>query len=161
MSKHFSIKKLTLIVLMLICFLGMSTSVKANPITKPTSTIEKKVVAADPSIASEGKIFEDRSEGKEMGCEDEHIAGIRDILSKIYTLIRFSVPVIIIIYSVVEFAGVVVSGEQENMEKAKKHFVVRLLIGILVLLVPVLLEVPLKLAGIIDSNLSDVVCKIF
>ena len=48
------------------------------------------------------------------------------------------------------------------MQKAKKDFIIRLIVGILILFIPILLEVIFKLAGIINEgeNLSDIVCSI-
>ena len=76
----------------------------------------------------------------------------------IFNIIRFLVPTVIIIYSVIDFAGVVVSGEQDSMEKAKKHFIQRIIIGVLILLVPSILNIILKLAGIIDRDIMEYFC---
>jgi len=84
-----------------------------------------------------------------------------EIITTIFNLIRFLVPIIIIILSVINFVGVVISGENEKMEKAKKNFVIRLVIGFAILIVPAILEVILKLAGLIETDLAEVTCKLF
>ena len=64
--------------------------------------------------------------------------------------------------STISFLTIVVSGDSEKMQKAKKDFIIRLIVGILILFIPILLEVIFKLAGIINEgeNLSDIVCSI-
>ena len=81
----------------------------------------------------------------------------------ILNILRFGIPTAIIVLSVIDFVGVVLSGESEKMEKAKKRFVTRLLVGILILFIPAIIELLLKLSGIIGKNekLTDIVCKIF
>ena len=81
-------------------------------------------------------------------------------VKKIYTLLRILVPTLIIILSVIDFLGVVLSGESEKMEKAKSKFIKRIIIGILFILMPFILEFILKMAGVIDSSLADVVSRI-
>lgn len=85
------------------------------------------------------------------------------IVKKLYALIRFLVPAIIIVLSVLDFTGIVLSGETEKMEKAKKRFVIRIVSGMLVLFVPAILEMLLRLAGIIESNedLVNAACNLF
>lgn len=88
------------------------------------------------------------------------IEGIKKYISWTYNLLRFAIPLLIVVLSTVEFVGVVLSGEDEKMEKAKKHFIIRLVIGVVAILVPYLLEFILRLGGIIHSDLSDIACNI-
>lgn len=94
------------------------------------------------------------------GCE--RLGGLNNYIKMIYNLLRFSIPLIIIVLSAISFLSVVFSGEDEKMEKAKKAFIIRLIVGFIILLVPSVLELVLKEAGIIESNnsLTDVVCNI-
>lgn len=107
------------------------------------------------------KLEQDKSditESKTIDCKQ--LGGIGTIIKSIYNIIRFLVPVLIIVYSVIEFLTVVLSGENEKMEKAKKHFIIRIIVGLLFLFIPAILELLLSIAGIVDSgNLSDIVCN--
>lgn len=80
-----------------------------------------------------------------------------------YTLIRFLLPILVIIFSVIDFVGVVLSGETEKMEKAKKRFAIRLIVAVIILFIPAIIELLLKLAGIIDSGagLVEFTCNLF
>ena len=62
----------------------------------------------------------------------------------------------------IDFVGVVLSGETEKMEKAKKKFIIRLLVGAAFLFIPALLELLLRIIGIIESGqgLAEFTCNI-
>lgn len=78
-----------------------------------------------------------------------------------YKFLKYAIPVLIIIFSVFDFLGVVFSGESEKMEKAKSKFIKRLIIGVIILLLPSIIEFILKLAGINGghSDLPSMVCN--
>ena len=100
------------------------------------------------------------SDDLEAKCKK--IEKIKPYISTIYTLLRYAAPALIIIFSTIEFTGVVLSGEDEKMEKAKKHFITRLIVGIVVLILPFILEFIFRLAGLLpgEYKLSDLVCYI-
>lgn len=80
-----------------------------------------------------------------------------------YGILRFLVPTLIIVFSMIEFLTVVFSGDAEKMQKAKKRFVLRIVIGVLFLFIPLILELILRMAGIIGSKetLADVTYEFF
>lgn len=88
---------------------------------------------------------------------------VGDYISGAYTLIRYLIPTLIVILSTADFVGVVFSGEQDKMEKAKYKFMMRLIIGVVALLIPFLFELILKLAGVIGGgeSLADIACGFF
>ena len=131
----------------------------------------KSLILKDDKKNSKGTYFEELglvsvlkkgpSDGNEKdGCKS--LGTTKSILTNIYSFIRFLIPTVIIVLSVIEFLGVVLSGENEKMEKAKKRFVTRLIVGFVILIIPSILELIFKLAGILGSNenLTDVVCNI-
>ena len=92
----------------------------------------------------------------------EKIDGIKEYIVMAFKFLRFVVPALIIILSTIDFVGVVASGEDEKLTKAKKNFVIRLIVGVVILLLPFILELILKIAGILgaDESLSDSVCNV-
>lgn len=92
----------------------------------------------------------------------EKIGGIKEYIVGAFKFLRFIVPALIIILSAIDFIGVVASGEDEKLGKAKKHFVIRLIVGIAIILLPFILEFILKIAGILDTDesLSDSICNV-
>lgn len=93
-------------------------------------------------------------------CDTANGTKMLKYIRMIYTVLRYAVPALIVIFSTIDFLGVVMDGDQEHMAKAKKRFVWRLIIGLIIMLLPAVIEFMLKLAGIIDQSLVDVVCKI-
>lgn len=93
----------------------------------------------------------------------QRLGGTVKYLKILYKFLKYAIPTLIIVFSTFEFLGVVFSGDDEKMEKAKKHFVNRLIIGIVILLVPVILETGLRMGNVINKSedLSDVACGIF
>lgn len=89
--------------------------------------------------------------------------GVGKYISGAYTLIRYLIPTLIVMLSTADFVGVVFSGEQDKMEKAKYKFMMRLIIGVVALLIPFLFELILRLAGVIGSgdSLADIACNLF
>lgn len=92
-------------------------------------------------------------------CDKLNDAGVLAYIKIFYTLLRFIAPTIIIVLSTIDFIGVVLSGDNDSMEKAKKKFIQRLIIGVVLLLLPALLEFLLKLAGY-SGSLVDATCKL-
>lgn len=88
--------------------------------------------------------------------------GAMSYVQKGYSLLRFLIPVIIIVFSIIDFTTVVLSGKDDSMEKAKKNFVTRIVVGIIILFVPFILETILKLSGILEpgEDLVNIACNI-
>lgn len=88
-----------------------------------------------------------------LGTTFKYIKGL-------YNFIRFIVPALIVVFSSIDFASVVLSGEADKLQKAKKNFIIRLIVGIAILFIPIILESLLKIAGILGSgdNLIDLAC---
>lgn len=84
------------------------------------------------------------------------------IISTLYNIIKFLIPIIIIVFSIIDFMSVVLSGENEKMEKAKKRFITRIIVGLALLFVPSIIELLLRLSGILGKGetLADITCNI-
>lgn len=87
------------------------------------------------------------------------LGGAKKYITWVFNLLRYLVPTLIIILSTIEFIGVVLSGEDEKMEKAKKHFIIRLIVGIVIILIPFFVEFFLKIIGV-SGSFNDIVCNI-
>lgn len=99
---------------------------------------------------------------KKNMCDKLESSGLLKHIKNFYNLLRFMAPVIIIVYSIIDFVGVVLSGNDDSMEKAKKRFVQRLIIGVAILFIPAILEFLLRLAGITSSHegLVEATCNL-
>ncbi len=60
-----------------------------------------------------------------------------DALNKyVYVPIKWAVPILLIVLTSVDFAGVVFSGKKENMDKAKNNFMKRLVAALIIFFAP-------------------------
>ena len=64
-------------------------------------------------------------------------------------LIQIAIPVIIIIMTIIDFSGVVFSGEDKNFKAAGSKFIKRLVIGAIVILLPMLIAFLIDLSGVL------------
>lgn len=76
-------------------------------------------------------------------------------LKKTYNLIKFAVPIIIIAMSIIDFIKATVSQDQKEINKAASKLVKRLAIGVLIFVLPTILEFLFKIASV-DSGLYGI-----
>ena len=69
-------------------------------------------------------------------------------LKQILNIIKFFVPILIIGLAVADFVKAITAQSQDELKKAVNKLIKRLIIGILIFVLPTLLEFILKLAGI-------------
>lgn len=84
------------------------------------------------------------------------------LLRQVYTLLRYLIPVLIIVLSIVDFMKVVLSGEEKVFKEAWNYFIKRIIIGIVILLVPILIKMLINMAHINGiykiGNGNDIFC---
>ena len=73
----------------------------------------------------------------------------------LWNIIRFGIPVLIIIFGMLDFAKVVLSGEEKSMKEALNKFLKRVIAGIIVLLAPVLIQTIFNIVGFSDNCISN------
>jgi hypothetical protein len=81
-------------------------------------------------------------------CDGIFSGNFGSMLKQILALIRFAVPILIIGLSTVDFVKSAASQNQDEIKKAANKLVKRLIIGVVIFILPTLLEVILKLADI-------------
>lgn len=82
-------------------------------------------------------------------CED---AGETiNLLNKIYTLLRYLIPVLVIGLSIVDFIKVVVSGDEKAYKNAWNKFIKRVIIGVVILILPALLSLLIRISGVLET----------
>lgn len=72
---------------------------------------------------------------------------ITDILKQIIDLIQLAVPIIIIILTIIDFVGIVLSGEDKNFKAAGSKLIKRLIIGAAIIFLPMLLAFIIDMSG--------------
>ena len=125
-----------------------------------------KIYDTDDSINGEGGSYQEPNEGTEnpgstipgveASCDliDSEIwAEIRKILSWVQIL----VPIIIIAMGMIDFSKAVLADDQAAIKKATGNFVKRLIVGVAIFLIPIVLDVILKLVELPEVQGS--LCK--
>ena len=84
-------------------------------------------------------------------CEDlftgnEDSEKMLKIIKMLFTLSRISIPLIIIGMGSMDFVKCIFSGNEDGMKKAQSKFMKRILIGVVIFLVPSLLQYILEIA---------------
>lgn len=128
----------------------------------PNETRSKQEIWADEVMDTLFAVKKSRKQEKQTGVafKCENMPKTFGYVKGIYNFMRFIVPALIVVFSTIDFASVVITGEDDKMVKAKKNFIIRLIVGIAILFIPIILESLLKLAGILESgdNLIDLAC---
>jgi hypothetical protein len=92
---------------------------------------------------------EDETDGTtNVDCNTIFGGKFGELLKDILSLLRFAVPILIIGLSVVDFIKAVAAQDQNEIKKAANKFAKRLLIGVIIFLLPTLLDLILDLAGV-------------
>lgn len=78
------------------------------------------------------------------GCDT--LGGLGNWLSKIYTIIKFAVPILIIAMGIKDFVQALTSGKDDALKKAGNSFIKRLIMGAVFVILPILIEMILTIA---------------
>ncbi len=81
------------------------------------------------------------------------------MIDTIMEYVRIIVPILIILLGTVDFAKAVIAGKEDNMKKAQKDFVIRIIAGVAVFFVPVLIDIIMDLAEIVWQGEGYKICN--
>lgn len=87
-----------------------------------------------------------------------------DLINKINSylkIIKISVPILLLVYGIMDFVKALFSPEEGEMKKAQQTFMKRLLIAVLIFLVPILVNLLLNLANQVWSTITPGTCGIY
>lgn len=76
-------------------------------------------------------------------------------------IIKISVPILLLVYGVIDFTKALFSADEEAMKKAQKTFIQRLFVAILIFIVPTLVDLLLNLANEAWSAITPGRCGIY
>mgnify|MGYP001040041754 CR=1 FL=1 len=71
-----------------------------------------------------------------------------EYLKQIYNLLKFAVPILILLYAIIDFIKALAAQDDSELKKAANKLVKRLIIGVLIFVLPTILEIFLDLAGV-------------
>ena len=87
-----------------------------------------------------------------------------DMVKAAIDLIQLSIPIIIVILTIIDFTGIVLSGEDKNFKAAGTKLVKRLLIGAAIIFLPMLLTFIIDMSGVLvpyGIERNDLFCSLF
>lgn len=83
-----------------------------------------------------------------------------DKINSYLNIIKIAVPIILIALGIVEFSKAVFAGQEDQMKKAQKNFIKRLIIAIIIFFVPTIVNLILQLANKVWPIIESSSCKI-
>jgi len=82
--------------------------------------------------------------------EDGNFNTLGQALQDVFSLIKFAAPILVIVLSTMDYIKAITSHDAEDLKKANGKFVKRLVIGILIFLLPYLLDFIFEIFGVYD-----------
>ena len=128
-----------------------------------TEAICTQLQTVDQNNSSNGFAGVTFDEVNLLDCDElfgEESEELKDLIKIIYNLVKILIPLIIIGFSVLDFAKAVLSGSEDNMKKTTQRFIKRILVAVAIFLVPALLKVILTISYSIWGILSPDFCGI-
>ena len=82
------------------------------------------------------------------------------LVNEILLYPKFIVPILLVLYGTLDFFKAVTAGKEDEMKKAQKTFVKRLIIGVAIFLIPAMMNVIMWLADMAWKGLGYTSCGI-
>lgn len=82
------------------------------------------------------------------------------LIDEVLNYVRIIVPILVIILGMLDLAKAVVAGNPDEMKKAQKRFIRRLIAGVAVFFVPLLVDLVMGLADIVWEGLGYSTCSL-
>lgn len=95
---------------------------------------------------------------KIKSCEDLFSDTTRGLINSIMKWIRILVPLLLIVFGILDFSKAVFSSNEDNMKKIREKFIKRIVAAVLVFLVPIFVNLILDLASTVWSNINSDTC---
>lgn len=91
-------------------------------------------------------------------CEDLFGKDLIEIIDNVMKYIRILVPVLLLIYGTTDFFTAVFSSDEETMVSKRKRFFKRLIAAAIVFIVPIFVNLVLKLGNMVWNDIHDDTC---
>lgn len=124
------------ILLVFIFFVGLGV-VSAKPLS---------LVEPETSIRLEG---EATCEGV-LGSKDDS-SSVAYLLQEIFDIMKIASPVLVLVFSILDFLGAVASQDKDRLIKAVKNTFIRVIVGLLVFTIPFLCNFLFELTGMYST----------
>ena len=112
-----------------------------------------KILSPDRCLSDYNKCIEEQC-GDIFGDKDVE-GSLAYLINKVLLYVRIIVPILIIVLGMLDLAKAVVASKEDEMRKAQKTFVKRIIIGVVVFFIPVLVNLLMSFADMIWENYSS------
>lgn len=85
---------------------------------------------------------------------------IRYLVDEILQYVRIIVPILVIVFGIIDFAKAVIASKEDEMKKAQSTFIKRLIIGVAFFFIPIFVDIIMDLADIVWEGLGYTTCDI-
>ena len=93
-------------------------------------------------------------------CDELFDASIKEIINDILGYVRIIVPILVITLGTLDFAKAVIASKEDEMKKAQKTFIKRVVIGVAFFFTPAIVNVLMNLANLAWQGLGYTSCGI-
>lgn len=83
---------------------------------------------------------------------------IQETINDVMKIIRLVVPILLLIFGVLDFAKATFSSKEENMENNRKKFFKRIIAALIVFIIPLFVKLVLKIANNVWENINSETC---
>ena len=139
---------------------GMTEEEFNNGITQNVNSYKRQNTdsGANPN-AHYGSEGIETSDGT-MTCEELFDSSIIELINDILKYTKYIVPGIILVLGTLDLFKAVIAGKEDEMKKAQKTFIKRVIIGVCVFLVPVFINAIIWIANIAWQGLGYATCSL-
>lgn len=137
-------------------FDDVDTKCAAEGITKvgavKQANTEKALVAVSVVHGSNQSIFGETIEN----CTSIKGTAFYKQLQKFFSIIKIATPILTIVLIMKDMISAVVAGKEDDMKKAQKNSIIRLIVGVCIFLLPTLINVIVSLVDEISGGTCDI-----
>ena len=94
-----------------------------------------------------------------MSCDQLIDSSVKELLNDVLKYPKYIVPIIIVLLGTIDMFKAVTAGKEDDMSKALKTLIKRIIIGVLIFLVPMFINVIIWLANLAWEGLGYTTCQ--
>lgn len=91
-------------------------------------------------------------------CEELFDEDIKELINTIMKWIRIIVPILLIVFGIMDFTKATFDKNEDDMKKSREKFIKRIIAAVFVFLVPIFVNLILEIANSVWSNISPDTC---
>lgn len=118
----------------------------------------EKLKAAEYTKGKEEEEEEEEPNVEINNCGDLFGPGLVEEINKVMNIIRIAVPMLLIVFGIVDFFKATFDNNEDEMKKDRERFIKRIIAAIIVFLVPFFVNLVLDVANTVWSDINTDTC---